>query len=171
MSEWFDSENNIIVDTLPELMSAANTRQFGETKAETLTRFLMCEAFERRYVPEEALAFRLAAMIISRIETQPAAQAAEPADTGVLTAAQESLGVEFEKVLHDNLFDLYEESPHTARLESAQADSVLEDAERYRFLRDGEWRNTELEPFIRLQLNALWDSKIDTAIAAQQGTS
>lgn len=30
-----------------------------------------------------------------------------------LTAAQESLGVEFEKVLHDNLFDLYEESaPH-----------------------------------------------------------
>lgn len=73
MSEWFDSDNNIIVDTLPELMSAANTRQFGETKAETLTRFLMCEAFERRYVPEEALAFRLAAMIISRIETQPAA--------------------------------------------------------------------------------------------------
>ncbi len=30
-----------------------------------------------------------------------------------LTAAQESLGVEFENVLHDNLFDLYEESaPH-----------------------------------------------------------
>ena len=41
-----------------------------------------------------------------------------------LTAAQESLGVEFEKVLHDNLFDLYEESPHTARLEPARADSV-----------------------------------------------
>ena len=33
-----------------------------------------------------------------------------------LTAAQESLGVEFDKVLHDNLFDLYEESPQTARL-------------------------------------------------------
>lgn len=73
MREWFDSDNNIIVDTLPELMSAASTRQFGETKAETLARFLMCEALERRYVPEEALAFRLAAMIISRIETQPAA--------------------------------------------------------------------------------------------------
>ena len=41
-----------------------------------------------------------------------------------LTAAQESLGVEFERVLHDNLFDLYEESPHTARLESARAESV-----------------------------------------------
>ena len=34
-----------------------------------------------------------------------------------LTAAQESLGVELEKVLRDNLFDLYEESPHTAWLE------------------------------------------------------
>ena len=85
MSEWFDSENNIIVDTLPELMSAANTRQFGETKAETLTRFLMCEAFERRYAPEEARAFRLAAMIISRIETQPAAQDA-PVDAAVKPA-------------------------------------------------------------------------------------
>ena len=64
---------------------------------------------------------------------QPA-QAAEPADTVVLTAAQESLGVEFEKVLHDNLFDLYEEPPHTARLESAQADSVQEDAALWRAL-------------------------------------
>ena len=79
---------------------------------------------------------------------QPA-QAAEPADTVVLTAAQESLGVEFEKVLHDNLFDLYEESPHTARLESAQADSVQEDAARYHWLREGEWRDTDLEPFPR----------------------
>ena len=58
---------------------------------------------------------------------QPA-QAAEPADTVVLTAAQESLGVDFEKVLHDNLFDLYEESPHTARLEPARADTTQEDA-------------------------------------------
>ena len=43
------------------------------------------------------------------------------------------------------------------------ADSVLEDAARYRFLRDGEWRDTDLEPFIRLQLNTLWDAKIDAA--------
>ena len=46
---------------------------------------------------------------------------------------------------------------------TAQADSVLEDAARYRFLRDGEWRDTDLEPFIRLQLNTLWDAKIDAA--------
>ena len=42
------------------------------------------------------------------------------------------------------------------------------DAARYQFLRDGEWRDTELEPFIRLQLNTLWDAKIDAAIAAQK---
>ena len=53
---------------------------------------------------------------------------------------------------------------------SAQAaDSVLEDAARYRFLRDGEWRDTDLEPFIRLQLNTLCDAKIDAARAAQEG--
>lgn len=51
------------------------------------------------------------------------------------------------------------------------ADSVLEDAARYRFLRDGEWRDTDLEPFIRLQLNTLWDAKIDAARAAQEGKS
>ena len=44
---------------------------------------------------------------------------------------------------------------------SAQGDAL--DAVRYRFLRDGEWRDTDLEPFIRLQLNTLWDAKIDAA--------
>ena len=53
--------------------------------------------------------------------------------------------------------------------ELAQADSVQEDAARYRFLRDCEWRDTDLEPFIRLQLNTLWDAKIDAARAAQEG--
>ena len=48
---------------------------------------------------------------------------------------------------------------------SAQGDAL--DAVRYRFLRDGEWRDTDLEPFIRLQLNTLWDAKIDAARAAQ----
>ena len=52
---------------------------------------------------------------------------------------------------------------------SPQADSVLGDAARYRYLRDGEWRGTDLEPFIRLQLNTLWDAKIDAARAAQEG--
>ena len=46
--------------------------------------------------------------------------------------------------------------------ERRKADSV-QDAARYRFLRDGEWRDTDLEPFIRLQLNTLWDAKIDAA--------
>ena len=47
---------------------------------------------------------------------------------------------------------------------SPQADSVLEDAARYRFLRDGEWReNDKLESIIRLQLNSLWDAAIDAA--------
>ena len=55
------------------------------------------------------------------------------------------------------------------RAARAPADSVLEDAARYRFLRDGEWRDTDLEPFIRLQLNTLWDAKIDAARAAQEG--
>lgn len=44
---------------------------------------------------------------------------------------------------------------------AAQGDAL--DAARYRFLRDGEWRDTDLEPFIRLQLNTLWDAKIDAA--------
>ena len=60
-------------------------------------------------------------------------------------------------------------TPQPTQAQAAQADSVLEDAARYRFLRDGEWRDTDLEPFIRLQLNTLWDAKIDAARAAQEG--
>ena len=42
------------------------------------------------------------------------------------------------------------------------------DAARYRWLRDNDWRNDEkMEPVIRLHLNAIWDEKIDAAIAAQ----
>ena len=44
------------------------------------------------------------------------------------------------------------------------AESVLEDAARYRYLRDGDWREHEkLEAVIRLQLNVLWDETIDAA--------
>lgn len=50
---------------------------------------------------------------------------------------------------------------------AVQGDAL--DAARYRWLRDGEWRDTDLEPFIRLQLNTLWDAKIDAARAAQEG--
>ena len=83
---------------------------------------------------------------------QPA-QAAEPADTVVLTAAQESLGVEFEKVLHDNLFDLYEESPHTARLDKTTPSAYQSSADSYH-KNSNKGRNM---------------IDIDAAIAAQQG--
>ena len=42
------------------------------------------------------------------------------------------------------------------------------DADRYRWLRDNDWRNDEkMEPVIRLHLNAIWDEKIDAAMAAK----
>ena len=42
------------------------------------------------------------------------------------------------------------------------------DAARYRWLRDNDWRNDEkMDPVIRLHLNAIWDEKIDAAMAAQ----
>ena len=42
------------------------------------------------------------------------------------------------------------------------------DAARYRWLRDNDWRNDEkMEPVIRLHLNAIWDEKIDAAMAAK----
>ena len=49
---------------------------------------------------------------------------------------------------------------------AAYADT--KDAARYRWLRDNDWRNDEkMEPVIRLHLNAIWDEKIDAAMAAQ----
>ena len=42
------------------------------------------------------------------------------------------------------------------------------DADRYRWLRDNDlYVNKELEPVVRMQLNAIWDVKIDEAMAAQ----
>ena len=56
------------------------------------------------------------------------------------------------------------------RAARAPTSSVLWDAERYRYLRDGDWReHEELESVIRLQLNTLWDAKIDAARAAKEG--
>lgn len=49
-------------------------------------------------------------------------------------------------------------------LKAQATDSVLEDAARYRYLRDGDWReHDKLESIIRLQLNSLWDAAIDAA--------
>ena len=59
---------------------------------------------------------------------------------------------------------VYDAADALLRAASAPADSVLEDAARYRYLRDGDWREHEkLESVIRLQLNALWDETIDAA--------
>ena len=56
-----------------------------------------------------------------------------------------------------------------APVQQAAPAGDAKDAARYRYLRDGDWREREeLEPVIRLQLNTLWDAKIDSAIASQQ---
>lgn len=53
---------------------------------------------------------------------------------------------------------------------TAQGDAL--DAARYRYLRDGDWReHDKLESIIRLQLNKLWDAAIDDARVAQEGKS
>lgn len=65
--EWFNEKNDILVDGLKDLMQIARTPQFGEEKNETLQNFLITEAFEFRFDPAMARAFRLAAMIISRV--------------------------------------------------------------------------------------------------------
>jgi len=64
--KWFNEKNDIIVEDLDLLMDVAETPQFGECETETLISFLLCEAFESRFNPSRARAFRLAAMIISR---------------------------------------------------------------------------------------------------------
>lgn len=68
------------------------------------------------------------------------------------------------KVVYE-VVDHLKDWPYLEPIPPAQtADSVLEDAARYRYLRDGDWREHEkLESVIRLQLNALWDETIDAA--------
>ena len=49
-----------------------------------------------------------------------------------------------------------------------QRTADAKDAARYRWLRDNDWHaDKDLGPVIRLQLNAIWDVKIDAAMAAQ----
>ncbi|HDS1649050.1 TPA: hypothetical protein QEL68_000746 [Stenotrophomonas maltophilia] len=53
------------------------------------------------------------------------------------------------------------------KLAESECAAMRKDAERYRWLRDHPWRdNEQLEPVIRLHLNALWDDKIDAAMGA-----
>ena len=51
---------------------------------------------------------------------------------------------------------------------TASTNTDAKDAARYRWLRDNDlYVNKELEPVVRLQLNAIWDAKIDEVMAAQ----
>jgi len=68
-NNWYDKDNNIVVETLPELMKAANYAIFGDEMI-NLTSWLMCEAFDARFDPKINRALRLAAMIISRVECE-----------------------------------------------------------------------------------------------------
>ena len=50
----------------------------------------------------------------------------------------------------------------------AELEELRSDAARYRWLRDNDWHaDKDLGPVIRLQLNAIWDVKIDAAMASQ----
>lgn len=64
---WYDADNIITLDALPDLIREARVKQFGESGNETLVSFLLCEAFEARYDRGRSRALRLAAMIISRV--------------------------------------------------------------------------------------------------------
>lgn len=70
-TKWFNEKNDILVETLPELMEVANTPQFGPDEQESLLSWLMCQAFDCRFDPELARTYRLAAMIISRVPVDP----------------------------------------------------------------------------------------------------
>ena len=64
-TDWYNENNDILIEDQESLLREAKKAQFGE--GENLISYLSCEAFESRYSPERARAFRLAAMIISRI--------------------------------------------------------------------------------------------------------
>jgi len=67
---WYDAQNNILLDAVSDLVTVAQNREFGDEKA-TLAEWLLCEAFERRLDPDANRALRLAAMIISKVQTMP----------------------------------------------------------------------------------------------------
>ena len=70
-----------------------------------------------------------------------------------------------------NLEELKRSVPSDSKFKPLYAqpqEADAKDAARYRWLRDNDWRNDEkMEPVIRLHLNAIWDEKIDAAMAAQ----
>ena len=97
---------------------------------------------------------------------QPEALSLEEFRAKVTRAAREPLWARIAE-LEEQLSAIGAGGVEPLRKQAAQGMDA-KDADRYRFLRDGDWReNDDVAPFIHLQLNALWDEKIDAALAAQ----
>ena len=103
-----------------------------------------------------------------RSATQPAAQAVQPFGW-LITKSKLPGDVEFtQDPARENLARSFGYQTQALYDQPAAQGMEAKDAARYRFLRDGDWReNDDVAPFIHLQLNALWDEKIDAALAAQ----
>lgn len=102
--------------------------------------------------------------------TQSAAQAAvQQVDTCETCQGNSEVVTDWNRYKHphpgdkgDEAVSMCQECNGTGEVNAAR------DAARYRWLRDNDWRNDEkMEPVIRLHLNAIWDEKIDAALAAQ----
>lgn len=119
-----------MTDKQPEALRLADTLEepLHDFPEPTTLEAEAAAELRRQYAELESLRTGYAAARLE-IESLKTAILAERASHGQapaskiegLTAVQEPLGAEFEKVLHDNLFDLYEESPHTASHEKAPA--------------------------------------------------
>lgn len=63
---------------------------------------------------------------------------------------------------HDAVRDLLIDARDALTAERERADRNQEDAERYRWLKDGVW-DDRLTRIIELRMNAIWDAAIDAA--------
>ena len=120
---------------------------------------------------EGGLSLRIARAVLAKWGAQPAVERVPLTDEQIeaMPVWRNFVGLwpESRREIVDAVVDLLAAAPTPP---AQAADSVLEDAARYRYLRDGDWReHEELESVIRLQLNTLWDAKIDAARAAQKG--
>jgi hypothetical protein len=66
--QWFNENNDILVESIEDLMRIANAHKFGENENQSLASFLMTQAFDCRFDQSRSRAFRLAAKIISSFD-------------------------------------------------------------------------------------------------------
>ena len=112
-----------------------------------------------RAVPAEPTQAMISAMLASKARD----------DEGEFPALMDLIDYRGENKNHAVIRAAYAAMLAAAPVQQAAPAGDAKDAARYRYLRDGDWREREeLEPVIRLQLNTLWDAKIDAAIASQQ---